>query len=197
MINILHIFIGCKSTLLEVDSCNPNESIQIDLLASLEFSGNNQLKSILEQRQALNIKFIDITQANLTAIIPAKRDTFYNTGKRQLMLFGNDNISGYVTLFQSVTACRDLWLVHLTSEEYSAEILGAVHLLVTKQSIYIGIIVDMISHRVNGTYPIIQLKSSDTIKSVISTKIAFDYVYSINKNDLVLEKLNTCTTIME
>ncbi|CAF3723874.1 unnamed protein product [Rotaria sordida] len=162
----------------------------------------------------------NITQANLIAFIPAgkaqcnepvlfidhidtafEKDTFYNTGQRRTTQGADDNVSGLVALLQSVsilketqkTACRDIWLVHMTGEEYPAASLGIVYflqqLLVKKQPIYTAVIVDMISHRVNRTDPIIQINPSDSTKSMLLAQLALTYVYPNIKNNLILENL--------
>ncbi|CAF0771249.1 unnamed protein product [Adineta ricciae] len=197
-------------------------SVQPDnqLLDLIDYLVERYTKMNVETRKQTFL-WRNITQANLIAILPAggklkcrepvvffdhidtafEKDTFYNTGKRQTTPGADDNVSGLVALLQSIsilkesqrTACRDIWLVHLTGEEYPAASLGIVYflqqLLVTKQPIYIGVIVDMISHRVNRTDPIVQVSPGDTTKSVVSAKLALDYVYPMIQNDLILKNL--------
>jgi hypothetical protein len=163
----------------------------------------------------------NITQANLIAFIPAsgkhkcnepvlfidhidtafEEDTFYNTDVRQTTQGADDNVSGLIALLQSVSilketqkeACRDIWLVHVTGEEYPAASLGIVYflqqLLIKKQSIYTGVIVDMISHRVNRSDPIIQINTGDTTKSMLLAELAVNYVYPEIKKNLILNNL--------
>jgi len=197
-------------------------SVQTDnqLLDLIDYLIERYTKMNIETKKQY-FQWRNITQANLIAIIPAggtskcnepvlfvdhidtafEEDTFYNLGKRQTTQGADDNVSGLIALLQSVsilketqkTACRDIWLVHLTGEEYPAASLGIVYFLqqlfVNKQPIYIAIIVDMISHRVNRTDPIIQINPGDSIKSIISAQLALDYVYPMIKNDLILKNL--------
>lgn len=163
----------------------------------------------------------NITQANLIAFLPAggtrkcaepvlfldhidtafEEDTFYNTGQRRTTQGADDNVSGLVALLHSVSilketqkhACRDIWLVHLTGEEYPAASLGIVYflqqLLVKKQPIYTAVIVDMISHRVNRTDPIIQINTDDSTKSMLLAQLALTYVYPKIEKNLILKNL--------
>jgi hypothetical protein len=178
-------------------------------------------KKLNIQTEKQYFQWRNITQANLIAFIPAGRaqkcnepvlfldhidtafeaDTFYDTGERQTTQGADDNISGLVALLQSVSilketqkeACRDIWLVHVTGEEYPAASLGIVYflqqLLIKKQPIYTAVIVDMISHRVNRSDPIIQINPSDLTKSMILAELALNYVYPMIKNNLILRNL--------
>ncbi|CAF1170188.1 unnamed protein product [Rotaria sordida] len=163
----------------------------------------------------------NITQANLIAYIPAsgsykchepvvfidhidtafEGDTFANTGKRRSTPGADDNVSGLMALLQSASilkktqenACRDIWLVHLTGEEYPAASLGITHFLqqlfIKKQPIHTAVIVDMIGHRVNRSDPIVQVNAGDTTKSLLMAELALNYVYPRIKNDLILQNL--------
>ncbi|CAF3704066.1 unnamed protein product [Rotaria sp. Silwood1] len=163
----------------------------------------------------------NIMQANLIAYIPAggsykcqepvifidhidtafEEDTFVNTGKRQSTQGADDNVSGLVALLQSASilkktqekACRDIWLVHLTGEEYPAASLGVSHFLqqlfIKKQPIHTAVIVDMIGHRVNRSDPIVQVNAGDSTKSLLMAELALNYVYPQIKNDLILQNL--------
>ncbi|CAF2922629.1 unnamed protein product [Rotaria sp. Silwood2] len=163
----------------------------------------------------------NITQANLFAYIPAggsrkcnepvvfidhidtafERDTFANTGQRRTTPGADDNVSGLVALLQSAsilkqtqeTACRDIWLVHMTGEEYPAASLGVSHflqqLLVKKQPIYTAVIVDMIGHRVNRNDPIVQVNAADSTKSLLLAELALNYVYPKVKDKFIVKNL--------
>ncbi|CAF0999402.1 unnamed protein product [Rotaria sordida] len=163
----------------------------------------------------------NITQANLIAYIPAsgsykchepvvfidhidtafEEDTFANTGKRRSTPGADDNVSGLMALLQSASilkktqenACRDIWLVHLTGEEYPAASLGITNFLqqlfIKKQPIHTAVIVDMIGHRVNRSDPIVQVNAGDTTKSLLMAELALNYVYPRIKNDLILQNL--------
>lgn len=163
----------------------------------------------------------NITQANLIAYIPAGRsqkchepvifidhidtafegDTFANSGQRHSTAGADDNVSGLVALLQSAmilkktqrTACRDIWLVHVTGEEYPAASLGITHFLqqlfIKKQPIHTAVIVDMISHRVDRGDTIVQVNAGDTTKSLLMAELALNYVYPRIKNDLILKNL--------
>lgn len=163
----------------------------------------------------------NITQANLIAYIPARglhkchepvvfldhidtafeEDTFDSTGKRESTPGADDNVSGLIAVLQSATilqktqenACRDIWLVHMTGEEYPAASLGISHFLqqlfIKKQPIHVAVIVDMIGHRVNRSDPIVQVNAGDTAKSLLMAELAVDYVYPRIKNDIVLQNL--------
>jgi hypothetical protein len=178
-------------------------------------------KNLNIQTEKQYFQWRNITQANLIAFIPAGRthkcdepvlfidhidtafevDTFNNTGERQTTQGADDNVSGLIALLQSVSilketqkeACRDIWLVHVTGEEYPAASLGIVYflqqLLVKKQPIYTGVIVDMISHRVNRSDPIIQINSGDSTKSMLFAELALNYVYPQIKENLILKNL--------
>ncbi|CAM4876636.1 unnamed protein product [Rotaria socialis] len=161
------------------------------------------------------------TQANLIVYIPARgsyrchepvvfidhidtafeADTFDDTGERRSTPGADDNVSGLIALLQSAAilqktqenACRDIWLVHVTGEEYPAASLGISHFLqqlfIKKQSIYTAVIVDMIGHRVNRSDPIVQVNAGDTTKSLLMAELAISYVYPRIKNDLILQNL--------
>ena len=163
----------------------------------------------------------NITQANLIAFLPAggprkcpepvlfidhidtafEEDTFSNTGERRTTQGADDNVSGLVALLHSISilketqqhACRDIWLVHLTGEEYPAASLGIVYflqqLLIRKQPIYTAVIVDMISHRVDPTDPIIQINTDDSTKSMLLAQLALTYVYPKIEKNLILKNL--------
>ena len=163
----------------------------------------------------------NITQANLIAIIPAggahkcdepvlfldhidtafEADTYDATGRRQTTQGADDNVSGLVALIQSVSilketqkdACRDIWLVHLTGEEYPAASLGVVYflqqLLVKKQPIYTAVLVDMISHRVKRNDPIVQINPSDSAQSVLLAELILTNVHPRIKSNLILKDL--------
>ena len=163
----------------------------------------------------------NITQANLIAFIPAggahkcnepvlfvdhidtafEADTYDETRRRQTTQGADDNASGLVALTQSVSilketqkhACRDIWLVHLTGEEYPAASLGVVYflqqLLVKKQPIFTAVLVDMIGHRVNPNDPIIQINPSDSSRSMRLAELIRTYVYPTIKNNLILNDL--------
>jgi hypothetical protein len=205
-----------KLNLTRKSSIQPNNQL-LDLVDYLI----ERYKKMNIQTEKQYFQWRNITQANLIAFIPAGRakkcnepvlfidhidtafeqDTYYETGERQTTQGADDNVSGLVALLQSVSilketqkeACRDIWLVHATGEEYPAASLGIVYflrqLLVKKQPIYIGVIVDMISHRVNRTDPIIQINAADSTKSILLAELALTYVYPQIKNNLILQNL--------
>ena len=108
------------------------------------------------------------------------------------MTKGNNPSHHYLTETQR-EACRDIWLVHMTGEEYPAASLGITYflqqLLIQKQPIYAAVIVDMISHRVNRTDPIVQINTDDSIRSMLLAQLALNYVYPKIRNNLILKNL--------
>ncbi|CAF1154272.1 unnamed protein product [Didymodactylos carnosus] len=131
-----------------------------------------------------------------------EQDTFENSNytKRQTTQGADDNVSGLVALLQSaqilqqtqLTACRDIWLVHLTGEEYPAASLGIIYFLVTsllkpKQQIYTAVIVDMISHRVNHSDPIVQVNAADSKQSLLIAELTVNHIFQKIKTQLYTE----------
>ena len=151
-----------KLNLTRKSSIQPDNQL-LDLIEYLI----ERYKKMNIQTEKQYFQWRNITQANLIAFIPAgkkkkynepvlfidhidtafEQDTYDETGVRQTTQGADDNVSGLVALLQSVSilketqkeACRDIWLVHLTGEEYPAASLGIVYflqqLLVRKQPI--------------------------------------------------------------
>jgi Zn-dependent M28 family amino/carboxypeptidase len=205
-----------KLYLTRKSSAQPDNQL-LDLIDYL----SERYKKMNIQTRKQYFQWRNITQANLIAIIPAggthkcnepvlfidhidtafEADTFDNTSQRQTTQGADDNVSGLLALLHSVAvlketqkeACRDIWLVHVTGEEYPAASLGIVYFLqqlfVEKQPIYTAVIVDMISHRVNRSDSIIQINPGDSTKSMLLAELALNYVYPKIKSNLILKNL--------
>lgn len=147
-----------------------------------------QLLNIVNYRQTFMWR--NITQYNLIAVLPKNKqcgsdgrpiiladhidtafceDIFEQSGKRVSTTGADDNVSAVATLLaaakllQNGTRCRDIWLVHLTGEEYPGDDLGARHFvnsLFEQQIDVYGIIqLDMIGWRANPNDPIFQVNA--------------------------------------
>ena len=145
-----------------------------------------------------------IPQANLIAVIPGTgkdaarqpvvladhidtafcEDVFEKTGKRVSAPGADDNLSATAVLLRAAEALRgrkfrrDIWLVHLTGEEFPADDLGAAHfighLLRDRQDIGGVILMDMIGHRESASDKVFQVNAADDAASLRIAKIALD-----------------------
>jgi len=143
-----------------------------------------------------------IPQANLIAIIPgtdaARRpvimadhidtafcdDVFEKTGQRLSAPGADDNLSATGVLLRAAEILRDsklsqdIWLVHLTGEEFPADDLGARHfvgrLLRDRQEISGLVLMDMIGHRESEDDMIFQINPGDDERSMRMARTAID-----------------------
>lgn len=145
-----------------------------------------------------------IPQANLIAIIPgtgrdASRrpvimadhidtafcdDVFEKSGQRVPAPGADDNLSATCVLLRAAEILRerklpqDIWLVHLTGEEFPADDLDARHLvgrlLRDRQDIAGLVLMDMIGHRESANDMIFQVNPGDDERSMRMARTAID-----------------------
>jgi len=145
-----------------------------------------------------------IPQANLIAVIPgtgrdASRhpvvmadhidtafcdDVFEKTGQRVPAPGADDNLSATGVLLRAAEILRDrklpqdIWLVHLTGEEFPADDLGARHLvgrlLRDRQDIAGLVLMDMIGHRESANDMIFQVSPGDDDRSMRMARTVID-----------------------
>jgi len=145
-----------------------------------------------------------VRQANLIAIIPgtgkdASRhpvvmadhidtafcdDVFEKTGQRVSAPGADDNLSATGVLLRAAEILRDrklpqdIWLVHLTGEEFPADDLGARYfvgrLLRDRQDISGLVLMDMIGHRESANDMIFQVSPGDDAQSMRMARTAID-----------------------
>ncbi len=143
-----------------------------------------------------------IPQANLIAVIPGTgedrkpvvmadhidtafcEDVFDKNGQRVSAPGADDNLSATAVLLRAAEVLRgrkfrhDIWLVHLTGEEFPADDLGARHfvgrLLRDRQDIAGLVLMDMIGHREGTGDKIFQVNAGDDKTSLRMAKIAID-----------------------
>jgi hypothetical protein len=136
-----------------------------------------------------------IAQSNLIAVIPGTRpgkanrpvlmadhldtvfseDVFKKTGKRVSTAGADDNSTAVAALLRAAEVLRDsrpendIWLVHLTGEEFPADSLGARHFLTEmlgQGRDFSGLVLmDMIGYRRHGDR-VFQINSGDSVASV-------------------------------
>jgi len=131
-------------------------------------------------------------QTNLIAVIPGAdhsrpilmadhidtafcQDVFDKGGKRVSAPGADDNMSAAATLLRAAELFkdrkleRDIWLVHLTGEEFPADDLGARHfigsLLASKTDIGGLVLIDMIGWR-EGKDPVFQISAGESAESL-------------------------------
>jgi len=147
-------------------------------------------------------------QSNLIAVIPGSdpnarpvlmadhidtafcEDIYEETGKRVSAPGADDNYSATATLLRAAEVLKDtkprhdIWLVHLTGEEFPQDDLGATYfvnqLLKEKKDIEGLVLMDMIGHRENNT-SIFQINPGDSESSLRMAKIALDAAKRITK----------------
>lgn len=143
-----------------------------------------------------------IPQVNLIAVIPGNggdrrpvvmadhidtafcEDVFDKNGHRVSAPGADDNLSATAVLLRAAEVLRgrklqhDIWLVHLTGEEFPADDLGARHfvgrLLRDRQDIAGLVLMDMIGHREGAGDKIFQVNAGDDDASLRMAKIAID-----------------------
>lgn len=145
-----------------------------------------------------------LPQANLIAVIPGTgkdasrrpvvmadhidtafcEDVFEKNGQRVSAPGADDNLSATGVLLRAAEVLRnrkfphDIWLVHLTGEEFPADDLGATHfvgrLLRGRQDIGGLVLMDMIGHRESAGDPVFQINTGDDQASLGMAKMAFD-----------------------
>jgi len=145
-----------------------------------------------------------IPQANLIAVIPGAakdasrkpvvmadhfdtafcEDVFDKNGQRVSAPGADDNISATAVLLRAAEVLRgrkfqnDIWLVHLTGEEFPADDLGARYfvgrLLRDHQDIGGLVLMDMIGHRESAGDMVFQVNAADDDASLRMVKIAID-----------------------
>ncbi len=145
-----------------------------------------------------------IPQANLIAILPGTGreaslrpvlmadhidtafcdDIFEKNGQRVSAPGADDNLSATGVLLRAAEILRDrkfprdIWLVHLTGEEFPADDLGARHLvgrlLRDRQDISGLVLMDMIGHRESTSDMIFQINPGDDEQSMRMAGTAFD-----------------------
>ena len=157
-----------------------------------------------------------IPQANLIAVIPGSGkdsslrpvvmadhydtafcDEVFAKNKRRVSAPGaDDNLSATGALLRAAEILRhkkpvnDVWLVHLTGEEFPADDLGARHfvgkLLRDRQDLSGLVLMDMIGHRESTTDRIFQVNTGDDAASLRMAKIAIDSSSGITRFQPVL-----------
>ncbi len=151
-----------------------------------------------------NFTWRGIPQANLIAIIPGTgkgasrrpvlmadhidtafcEDVYVKNGKRVSAPGADDNYSATGALLRAAEVLRnrkferDIWLVHLTGEEFPADDLGARHLVsrLLRERRDIGglVLMDMIGHRESGDDLVFQVSPGDDDVSLRMAKTAID-----------------------
>jgi len=143
-----------------------------------------------------------IPQSNLIAIIPGSaannlpvlmadhidtafaEDLFYKTGKRVSNPGADDNDSAASTLLMAAYVLRDkmpindIWLVHLTGEEYPSDGLGARNLITgwlqAKQDIKGLVLMDMIAYHEKNESLLFQINAGESEDSLTLAKYAWE-----------------------
>lgn len=143
-----------------------------------------------------------IPQVNLIAVIPGTgkdrrpvvmadhidtafcEDVFEKTGQRVSAPGADDNLSATAVLLRAAEVLRgrkfrhDIWLVHLTGEEFPADDLGARdfvgRLLRDRQDLEGLVLMDMIGHRESAGDRVFQVNAADDEASLRMAKIALD-----------------------
>ena len=185
--------------LVRKNSIEPDNQLR-DLVSFLE-ERYRQL-GIKTRRQEFTWR--GIPQANLIAVIPGTgkdasrrpvvmadhidtafcEDVFDKNGQRVSAPGADDNLSATAVLLRAAEALRgrkfqsDIWLVHLTGEEFPADDLGARYfvgcLLRDRQDIGGLVLMDMIGHRESADDKIFQVSPADDDASLRMAKIAMD-----------------------
>jgi hypothetical protein len=147
-----------------------------------------------------------LAETNLIAIIPGSdpdarpvlmadhidtafcEDIYDETGERVSAPGADDNVSATAVLLRAAEILpamkprHEIWLVHLTGEEFPGDDLGARHmvgsLLADKKDIEGLILMDMIGYRENGDM-VFQINPGDSEASLRLAKIALDASRSI------------------
>ncbi len=153
-----------------------------------------------------NFTWRGIPQANLVAIIPGKdrtlppilfadhfdtavaEDLYSKTHERITNPGADDNTTATASLLRAAveltdkTPKRDIWILHLTGEEFPTDDLGARyffrHLLKTKKDIAGMILVDMIGIREKND-PVYQINSGKTQQSIEVSQLAMEVAKSL------------------
>jgi hypothetical protein len=143
-----------------------------------------------------------IPQANLIAVIPGRgprhsetpvlladhidtafsEDAYKRTRERISAPGADDNASATAALLAAATVLKDyplkhdVWLVHLTGEEYPADCLGARHFVSTllrgKRDIKALLLMDMIAYR-DSSDPVFQINAGRSQASVTLAKVVY------------------------
>jgi len=152
-----------------------------------------------------------IPQANLIAVIPGSlasdlnhpvilsdhidtafaEDYYKEFGKRKSAPGADDNMSSAATLMEAGRILQggkpkhDIWLVHLTGEEFPGDDLGARHfvqMLLSRRKILSGIIqLDMIGHLPNGSR-IFQINAGNSSDSKWLARVALGAALDVQKD---------------
>jgi hypothetical protein len=158
----------------------------------------------LETRR-MRFRWRDIPQSNLIAVIPGSlpagenrpiiladhidtafaEDIFARTGQRVAVPGADDNVTATAALLSAARQLRglalkhDVWLVHLTGEEFPADCLGSRKLvsrwLDERQAIGGVLLMDMIGYRTPGD-DVIQINPGDSERSAELAAVARDLV---------------------
>ena len=188
-----------KEKLVKKNSVEPDNQLR-DAVSFLE-ERYRQL-GIKTRRQEFTWR--GIPQANLIAVIPGTgkdasrrpvvmadhfdtafcEDVFDKNGQRVSAPGADDNISATAVLLRAAEVLRgrkfqnDIWLVHLTGEEFPADDLGARYfvgrLLRDRQDLSGLVLMDMIGHRESADDKIFQVSPADDDASLRMAKIAMD-----------------------
>lgn len=197
-----------KATFLKKNNIQKDNQL-LDLVAYLE--ERYRAMGIPTVRQ--EFQWRGLPHANLIAKIPGSdpaalpvlmadhidaafcEDTYEATGERVSAPGADDNISATATLLRAADMLKgmkprhDIWLVHLTGEEFPADDLGARHLvgklLEEKKDIAGLVLLDMIGYREKGD-PVFQINPGDSQASMNLAKISMDAAKRITDLKAVL-----------
>jgi hypothetical protein len=190
-------------------SCADRDNQLLDLVAYLE----ERYKTLGIRTVRQDFVWRGIPQANLIAVIPGSdpgarpvvmadhidtaycEDIYEDTGKRVSAPGADDNVSATAVLLRAAEILKDMaprhevWLAHLTGEEFPPDDLGARHfisrLLAEKKDIEGIILMDMIGYRAGGD-TIFQVNPGDSHESLEMAGVAFEAAKDVTRFTPVL-----------